>query len=708
MTSTPVVNDWTFNKTLGSGGFGVVELWTHKTGDKLAIKKCKWDVAQLTERQIKRWINEVQIMKRLKHANIVKAVELPFKYPGEKIDLPILCMEFCRKGDLRKVLNKAENCCGVSEKEAIVIMKSISSAVEYLHSDNITHRDLKPENIVLQDNCGEVSYKLIDLGYAKELGEASLSASLVGTLNYVAPELLWNKKYSCSVDYWSLGILFYELISGTRPFLPRMQDTMTWMRLIQNKGYNDICAYESEGKSVFGQDIVGPTNLSRCLRNKLVDWFRVMLQWDSKTRGKKCDENGVMQLVAFTLLQSILSKQIVHVFSVPTYKVDAYEVSDTTTATEMKTMIEEDTNIPVNQQILTNYFGQVLDSNKTSLLSKIQDPILFVFKKDSSFTEITPTQDIPMPIQRMMEQSKNPLDSGTLMDYYRVAINFIKQELDLFQLYIFALTIKIDLVITRLNTDIENVKTISTNTNALLTEVSVVQVKWNKESVNKEKLNCLEQMSQKIYAVVKATDKIKLMFNLLIKESNDLKSNAQRIDCVGNISQFYNKAMDIYEQHKRKHPHERAKPTEMVKLIFNFLPIKEELLRNTNIQKIIKQTEEFERKLLTVEEIFESVIVMSTVYRHGFQNVIQFNPNPPAVAQNQATCISTINDIKMPNEFHNDRCLNTSTIGGSKITEVDKIISDNIIYENLVMRHKLDSLLSEMQENLKKMVNLEP
>lgn len=50
-----------------------------------------------------------------------------------------------------QVLKKIENCCGVSEKEAINVMKDISSAVEYLHFNNITHRDLKPENIVLQD-----------------------------------------------------------------------------------------------------------------------------------------------------------------------------------------------------------------------------------------------------------------------------------------------------------------------------------------------------------------------------------------------------------------------------------------------------------------------------------------------------------------------------------------------------------------------------
>lgn len=107
-------------------------------------------------------------------------------------------------------------------------MGDISSAVEYLHHVGITHRDLKPQNIVIQGGKSGTIYKLIDLGYAKELGEASTSASIVGTLNYVAPELFWKPTYSSSVDYWSLGVLFYEIITGIRPFLPNMGINKTW------------------------------------------------------------------------------------------------------------------------------------------------------------------------------------------------------------------------------------------------------------------------------------------------------------------------------------------------------------------------------------------------------------------------------------------------------------------------------------------------
>ena len=69
------------------------------------------------------------------------------------------------------------------------ILNDIVSALGYLHNRRIIHRDLKPENIVMKQSQSRLIYKLIDLGYAKELGVSSLARSFVGTLQYVAPEL---------------------------------------------------------------------------------------------------------------------------------------------------------------------------------------------------------------------------------------------------------------------------------------------------------------------------------------------------------------------------------------------------------------------------------------------------------------------------------------------------------------------------------------
>ena len=138
------------------------------------------------------------------HENVVRVFELP---PDIKAffanqipitpSLPVLCMEFCDNGSLRNILNRTENVRGVSERECLTILKDITAGLEYLHQRRIIHRDLKPENVVSKLNTarnhdGKQStniFKLIDLGFAKELGPKSITSSLVGTLQYAAPEL---------------------------------------------------------------------------------------------------------------------------------------------------------------------------------------------------------------------------------------------------------------------------------------------------------------------------------------------------------------------------------------------------------------------------------------------------------------------------------------------------------------------------------------
>ena len=150
------------------------------------------------------------------HENIVRVFELPpdikslFSSQSSHtvpIDSPILCMEFCDNGSLRSILNRPENVRGMSENECLTILKHVTSGLEYLHQRGIIHRDLKPENIVsklnnARNHDGKQStntYKIIDLGLAKELGPKSCASSFVGTLQYAAPELftrytvkLWN------------------------------------------------------------------------------------------------------------------------------------------------------------------------------------------------------------------------------------------------------------------------------------------------------------------------------------------------------------------------------------------------------------------------------------------------------------------------------------------------------------------------------------
>ncbi|XP_065440818.1 inhibitor of nuclear factor kappa-B kinase subunit beta isoform X3 [Chrysemys picta bellii] len=140
---------WEMKERLGTGGFGNVLRWHNKeTGEQIAIKQCR---QELSLRNRERWCLEIQIMKRLNHPNVVAAREVPEGMQNlAPTDLPLLAMEYCQGGDLRKYLNQFENCCGLREGAILILLSDIASALRYLHENRIIHRDLKPENIVLQ------------------------------------------------------------------------------------------------------------------------------------------------------------------------------------------------------------------------------------------------------------------------------------------------------------------------------------------------------------------------------------------------------------------------------------------------------------------------------------------------------------------------------------------------------------------------------
>lgn len=85
-------------------------------------------------------------------------------------------------------------------------------AFDYLHSEKVLYRDLKPENILL-DKRGYP--KLTDFGLARQLGEGERRMTFCGTLEYMAPEVRMYKSYDFGIDLWAIGILTYELLTGT-------------------------------------------------------------------------------------------------------------------------------------------------------------------------------------------------------------------------------------------------------------------------------------------------------------------------------------------------------------------------------------------------------------------------------------------------------------------------------------------------------------
>ncbi|XP_066954961.1 cGMP-dependent protein kinase 1 isoform X2 [Macrobrachium rosenbergii] len=194
--------------TLGVGGFGRVEL-VQIAGDSsrsFALKQMK--KSQIVEtRQQQHIMSEKEIMMAANCDFIVKL----YKTFKDRKYLYML-MESCLGGELWTILRDRGN---FDDQTTRFYTACVVEAFDYLHSQGIIYRDLKPENLLL-DLKGYV--KLVDFGFAKKLQVGRKTWTFCGTPEYVAPEVILNKGHDISADYWSLGVLMFELLTGTPPF----------------------------------------------------------------------------------------------------------------------------------------------------------------------------------------------------------------------------------------------------------------------------------------------------------------------------------------------------------------------------------------------------------------------------------------------------------------------------------------------------------
>lgn len=195
-------------KILGDGGFGQVKLGRNKdTGIERAIKYITLE--STNEAKISKMMEEVNILKKLDHPNIIKVYDV---YQEERH----LCIvtELCSGGELFDRIKQASN---FTENQAARYMLDMVSAVKYCHEVGIVHRDLKPENLLLEDKNPNARLKLIDFGTSQHFEPDEKMKKFIGTSYYIAPEVI-NGSYDQKCDVWSLGVILYIMLSGLPPF----------------------------------------------------------------------------------------------------------------------------------------------------------------------------------------------------------------------------------------------------------------------------------------------------------------------------------------------------------------------------------------------------------------------------------------------------------------------------------------------------------
>ena len=195
-------------ETIDHGAFGtVLHVLDLSSNEDMAIKV----INKNSLSSINKMKEEISILRKLNHPNIVKF----FGYTETNNQL-LIKMEYIKFGTLKFWIKQKEK---ISEEESSIILSKVLSAIEYLHSKQITHRDIKPENIMLSKKNDLESIKIIDFGLSTQSYELLINNDYCGTYIYMAPELIEKKLYFSSVDIWSIGILMYILLNkGKHPF----------------------------------------------------------------------------------------------------------------------------------------------------------------------------------------------------------------------------------------------------------------------------------------------------------------------------------------------------------------------------------------------------------------------------------------------------------------------------------------------------------
>ncbi len=192
---------------LGKGVMGIVRLITHRvTGLKYAVK-CL-DLTQIgTPKELQQLREEVFIMCKLHHPNIVRLEEV-YESNAEIY----LVMELCVGRDLLDRLDEQPD-YRYTEGECARMVKQICSAVRYLHSKGIIHRDLKLENFLFSTTEKDSELKMCDFGLSKHFAIGEKHSEVVGTPYSVAPEVFLGN-YDERCDLWAVGVITFLLLSG--------------------------------------------------------------------------------------------------------------------------------------------------------------------------------------------------------------------------------------------------------------------------------------------------------------------------------------------------------------------------------------------------------------------------------------------------------------------------------------------------------------
>lgn len=224
------INEYNVIKTLGSGNFGTTYL-VSKDNDNFALKLIRSKILDNNTYDSRRIEREIRVLKEVQGEHVAKYVDHGVFADGDE-DYTYIVMEYAHGINLEDFLQKKE--C-LKPSDAAKLAFNIFKAIEEVHNSDVIHRDLKPGNIILSDD-NNFEIRIIDFGISKLIDASTLTTTGqgMGTFAYMPPEQLTSARdIDYRADYYSIGVMMYEFLSGEKPFT--MSNQLEAMNKIMNE-----------------------------------------------------------------------------------------------------------------------------------------------------------------------------------------------------------------------------------------------------------------------------------------------------------------------------------------------------------------------------------------------------------------------------------------------------------------------------------------
>ncbi|XP_055316241.1 inhibitor of nuclear factor kappa-B kinase subunit beta [Sitodiplosis mosellana] len=753
----PFLGDWHRSTELGCGAFAEVWVWQHaKSKEKIVVKTYRVLEGQNAEEHKERCNREVEMMtNNIRHVNIVRGLKVrPDNFLSELLKanptgMPALITEYYEAGNLRRQLNDNRNSSGMLESEVRNILQSLKNALFYLHSLSKVHRDVKPENVVIHlTNDGQRIYKLTDLGCSKPKDFRNIEASLVSKMVYSAPELIISEKHSYSVDYWSMGMVIYEVITGTRPFVPHLP-LAQWILRVRAKESKHITMYEDDaGKIVYSNEIYGENQISTMFSKLLETWFKLAFEWNKKQRGyvferptiatnsELADSPPVQVLKFFQSVDDILEKKILTIFVLTNYTYLSVVIDNNTTNDDLFAFIEQKAHIPTSQchiimaADLTKQFTKPIELYVDGCFDK---PMVFVLQTggiaslDKLIDDDPIAVELPASVRNVLANQEKRLKTQSLRKFACDTLHFVRNENQRYKTCLdgwfhFALQLNYDIEMC-----LQNVKQMQMLIYGVCGALDLYKqtldlVQVRNANLEASWLDQHEKISQNIERLVEACDKITIRFGSVyrrIRETSNcdilLNRNTRDFYDIINATKAYDAlCKQIMNNNTHPKPH-----FELFQCAYKCLKQRESLLRNKTFIEMQRNLNCIHIEFNEIKKALEKATVPAEKYRNELNEankqlhehawfLVEKCLKPDMNTVSTSNSDLTLTTTSIPNGSVDPQATNEMMIEMRKVREMERQITKDhlkktklLIDDNINLRIKMADVMNEINEELK-------